>query len=516
MESSNGRRVTIDGLHDEILLMIFMAAIELVDDVRRLCWEAPSLLSHVCRRWRETAIAYPLLWTTLDWTPRQSLHLANTVLQRSRLLPISVKLRMTTDDRPLSTQVVADAHMLVGTVLRDHVYRLTRLAIWVDEPFYDANVFAPLCGQDALHMPLLREFWFRVQGDQFAASDLYISAHNLGFLAVDNFPARSYERLIGVSTTNIHLGGFTLKLSELVRLLQSAPNVVDLTLGSAFATTAIEDDLGLDALHTAGEASTTVGRRIETLTIELLIPSSIGLVNQVLSRDHIANIVILFQQHEFMLHEWMECMSISSLQNVTYLEITGNNSRITLGDAETDKIRSCYFLDMGADDCVPVLLAAHPAILDTIQSLSMDLLDWDVLVEWLWQRGNGVLPVLQKLFITINQDEVHDGIRTLWEVDGSILDFPALELLQIVDRGRAAPTLDLMKYLLHAISPFVHTLNPGGDIVYQVTTGSESLRFYTLPLRCQELEDDDLVEEDIRRVARIVRGLSMSYADMVE
>ncbi|KZV89922.1 hypothetical protein EXIGLDRAFT_131607 [Exidia glandulosa HHB12029] len=520
MESSTARVVTIDGLHDEILLMIFMAAMKLVDDVRHVGWETPSRLSHVCRRWRQNALAYPLLWTTLNWTPEQSLHIAHTVLQRSARALISVDLQMTVLETHSHggsppAEAVANMQTLVRTILRDHVGRLARLDIFIDNTFYDPDAFSPLCGDTTLSIPSLRAFSFRFGDDAIAAPDLYIAAGDLTYLFIDNFSIRSWGRLVGPRTTEILIGGFSIKLSEIVQLLQSAPNIKDLSLGSGYAFTSIEDDLSPDALDNAREASTTVGRHLESLTICDLTPFSLGLVNKVLSRDHISRISLTYGHEGGMFDQWLECLSITSLKNVTSLAITGSYPIINLSDSKANKARSCFLDTIAADDAIPAVVAVHPSMLDTLQSLSIELLNWGVFVDSLWQRGSGLMPALRTLSITISQDDVNRGDRILREVDGSILIFPSLELLTIIDRGyNTPPTLELVKHLLQTISPLVDTLEPDGNLVYRVN--HDSLPAFTLPLRCQELENDDLVDDDIRRVARFVRDICISDADLRE
>ncbi|KAJ7462113.1 hypothetical protein FB451DRAFT_1562674 [Mycena latifolia] len=61
--------------------------------------EAPMLLSHVCRTWREIAIGTPALWTTMDLEIRdiESADIFKMWLSRTGALPLSVKLEISGD-----------------------------------------------------------------------------------------------------------------------------------------------------------------------------------------------------------------------------------------------------------------------------------------------------------------------------------------------------------------------------------------------------------------------------------
>ncbi|KAJ7467541.1 hypothetical protein FB451DRAFT_394297 [Mycena latifolia] len=54
--------------------------------------ESPTLLTHICRRWREIALATPALWRAISLTGDQDLHILESWLNRSRSLPLSLEM----------------------------------------------------------------------------------------------------------------------------------------------------------------------------------------------------------------------------------------------------------------------------------------------------------------------------------------------------------------------------------------------------------------------------------------
>ncbi|KAJ7467544.1 hypothetical protein FB451DRAFT_394344 [Mycena latifolia] len=54
--------------------------------------ESPTLLTHICRGWREIALATPALWRAISLTDDQDLHILESWLNRSRSLPLSLKM----------------------------------------------------------------------------------------------------------------------------------------------------------------------------------------------------------------------------------------------------------------------------------------------------------------------------------------------------------------------------------------------------------------------------------------
>ncbi|KAJ7467534.1 hypothetical protein FB451DRAFT_1258795 [Mycena latifolia] len=52
--------------------------------------ESPTLLPHICRRWREIALATPALWRAISLTGYRDFHIVGSWLIRSRSLPLSL------------------------------------------------------------------------------------------------------------------------------------------------------------------------------------------------------------------------------------------------------------------------------------------------------------------------------------------------------------------------------------------------------------------------------------------
>ncbi|EGN99389.1 hypothetical protein SERLA73DRAFT_182349 [Serpula lacrymans var. lacrymans S7.3] len=74
----------VDELPNELLAQIFEESKEAyVDDLEQGRSCCSLVISHVCRRWRFVAVNTPRLWTTVHITPRRSLLLSQTYIERS-------------------------------------------------------------------------------------------------------------------------------------------------------------------------------------------------------------------------------------------------------------------------------------------------------------------------------------------------------------------------------------------------------------------------------------------------
>ncbi|KAI0051988.1 hypothetical protein FA95DRAFT_1451575, partial [Auriscalpium vulgare] len=92
--------LTIVRLPPEILTIIFMhvSPPEVRCDWADRVWVDESLadigwiaITHVCRRWRQVAIGYPLLWTNIDFSYGRAW--TQAFLSRARSAPLSITSR---------------------------------------------------------------------------------------------------------------------------------------------------------------------------------------------------------------------------------------------------------------------------------------------------------------------------------------------------------------------------------------------------------------------------------------
>ncbi|KAJ7113006.1 hypothetical protein C8R44DRAFT_984853 [Mycena epipterygia] len=118
---------------------------------------SPTMLGHICRKWRNIAFSTPALWRALSVTMDQpslskQLHLLETWLKRSGSCPLSISLADDTDDGEVG---LMDINKFLQTIFV-HRARLEYLELFV--PLGDSNIH--LIQQQ---LPLLRSLGISLQ-----------------------------------------------------------------------------------------------------------------------------------------------------------------------------------------------------------------------------------------------------------------------------------------------------------------------------------------------------------------
>ncbi|KAF8638723.1 hypothetical protein AX16_010446 [Volvariella volvacea WC 439] len=122
-------------------------------------------VSRVCRQWREVALGYPALWTTIV-APPTSMEWIETVRNRSRSLPLSlvdisthVPIKGTLRDKP---RLVESETVGMSSLLQREMHRVQELHLAVDD--HNGKIFWERLTTPA---PLLEQLWLIGRGKEF-------------------------------------------------------------------------------------------------------------------------------------------------------------------------------------------------------------------------------------------------------------------------------------------------------------------------------------------------------------
>ncbi|KAJ7221857.1 hypothetical protein B0H12DRAFT_1329065 [Mycena haematopus] len=179
---------------------------------------SPTILTHICRKWREIALATPALWRaislpysedkdSLHWKHKDSLHcLLKSWLSRSGCLPLSLEVEdiwATLDDKDVEALVLHCAR-----------WEYVRLAV-------DGDVAHTIQGP----MPLLRQVEIRVDscGDE-AIPMRFREAPRLRSLTFPEYYKLSDETFPWAQLTSLTLVGYS--LHDCAAALQHTPNLI--------------------------------------------------------------------------------------------------------------------------------------------------------------------------------------------------------------------------------------------------------------------------------------------------
>ncbi|KZV89913.1 hypothetical protein EXIGLDRAFT_838164 [Exidia glandulosa HHB12029] len=488
----------IDRLNDDILCLIFLALQELATSKHRP-WAPSVTISHVCRRWRQQALGCAALWTTISWSPGQPLAAALAALERSRMAEVHIILHMSRiQDWLQNARDTVDAHTLSRVIVRSHLHRVSTLDIVFSTALWNVDVFALLCADAPAEMPALRVLRLDSINRFTPPSEVHIAARNLERLEIPSFSIRAWNTLLGPSTVLVKLGGFEIKLSDLVQLLRIAPNLASLAIGFN-SPTLINNDLPNGTSFSCDHTG------VRDLRVEDVPTSGIELLCRLLPCAQIPNIHLSHCWDDHPPDIWADFLAIRALGDIEELTLLGSlDSEYTLEliAAQTTKKRSVLCPQLLPHDILERVFDAQPCIFGTLHKLSLDLQQWGALVQLLHERNAWRLSSLRTLTISIVQDMLEGDEGDIQYVDSSALDLPILEALHLAAEGSEPPTVDLVRHLLLAIAPMFRYLLLGARLLYEGVGFKDELLH-----RCDELFADADEDQLVRDVAAAVEKL---------
>ncbi|KZV82702.1 hypothetical protein EXIGLDRAFT_754792 [Exidia glandulosa HHB12029] len=491
----------VDKLNDDLLSIIFLETCTLSDDQLQV----RTVLSHVCHRWRNYALACASLWTNIDWRTGMSVERALVYLDRSAAAHIAVSIRMIHPPRrALSAADISDCRSVLHNVVEAYG-RISNLQVTVE--YWDEGVFAPLLRRDEpLSMPHLQSLavsnWDATA--QTTSRPIRIGASNLREITIDSCRVRAWPTLAGQNTTRVHIGGFTLMLSDLVLLLLSAPNLSHLSIGAVCHETFLANDLpdptsdtSLNSARSQLSAAQAC-RRLQHLDGQHAV--NLGLLCAVLPTTVEIPYIGLIQSGRFN-DDWMTFLSIESMAgHVSEIIIAPHAHLVLIYSGDQSVRRLSYSGSWGAYVVHSLFSVPRATLCMTVRRLSIGFAQWPVLLD----SDVRELPDLRSLNIRIDVDKL-DSRPAEHRVR-----FPALKELDLdIDRGYYSyamfSTRLVRSVILLAIIPIVRYLeqpgNADADFRYRAWTmgGVAETAFRE---SCEELAGDDSEDETVRTVAR--------------
>lgn len=462
--------------------MVFLET-RLLDDWQTRWWHSNLTISHVCRRWRQQALALALLWDELRWAHGKRVDAALTVLQRSRRAPILVQLDMIITAEVASDIEVAAARTIARAVFQD-LDRICDLDVTLTGHFVDADVLSPICALDPVAMPRLRSL--SVDYLTLTPEDLRlnITARDLSMLRIQGCFITAGAQLVGPSTTVIHIGGFEMHLSQLVQLLNAAPNLASLSIGAHRRPTTIVDDMTPEDVDLAVTALIGAMKHVTMVDVRETDAHSLLLLGILLPLDTVPHISLLQGQADVLEEEWIRFLRVPALGDVEELSISGNGQILNFSAADGAKARGLYCERALPFYLLPLFFIQHP-ILVSLQVLSLELLQWKKVMEIVEMRG-AHMPSLWAVYLGVDPSIVAASEPSLGDYTGLLIHMPALELLRI-RLWRGTPlSLAAARHLLVAVHPLIALLQHGSIEL----RGDRETRDAFLS-RCVELFRDD-------------------------
>ncbi|KAK6977961.1 F-box domain-containing protein [Favolaschia claudopus] len=207
----DGYKYPVLTLPNEIISEIFIWFIPpYPDELPPIGSSSPTSLTHICRKWREIALATPQLWRTividdgLHWSWEVQAEIAETWMSRSKSLPLSVHVTNFGDSSPTLCSLISQ------TARWEHI---TLMLQDVDSQML-SNA-----------MPLLRQLYLHADGaiNIVVCGDMpLLRTVHLGLFAIGNV-ALPWAQLTSLSLEYAYM-------DELGPILPQTPNLVYLSL----------------------------------------------------------------------------------------------------------------------------------------------------------------------------------------------------------------------------------------------------------------------------------------------
>ncbi|KZV85570.1 hypothetical protein EXIGLDRAFT_725973 [Exidia glandulosa HHB12029] len=355
-----------------------------------------------------------MLWRTLRWEPGMHVEHALAILERSARAKISINIRFADlPSRPLSATEISDGHTVFRAATQQtHLGRTTEFTLDVTPDAWDEHIFEPLvCTETPLSMPALESLCISLWDDALASiRPIRIRAFDLRYITLEACEVVSWGMLAGTSTTRVSVGGFTLKLSDIATLLEFAPNLDDLCIGSTICPTSIHNDLGpeeLARIRARLSVPPHAGHRLTNLDAQSVVAPGLALLCQVLPAQlRVPNIALMQNTSMHGDDGWSEFLAISRMGTVSEIDIRACAKLVTLYSAEAKTTRILHSSRLRPATVIRGLVNAHLPIWDTVVVLSIDVLEWCVLVNPLCEAGIGLLRTLRDLTLNVDQSEL--------------------------------------------------------------------------------------------------------------
>ncbi|KZV82689.1 hypothetical protein EXIGLDRAFT_729351 [Exidia glandulosa HHB12029] len=146
---------------------------------------------------------------------------------------------------------------------------------------------------------------------------------------------------------------------------------------------------------------------------------------------------------------------------------------------------------------------------DTVQTLTIGILQWSALFDPLREAGITQMGALQSLTINVDQRETEGYMQEIDEDDSAWLKLPVVEKVHIVLWGSsstAEPTFELVLMLIRALIPIGATRMLGGVFDLRAAPGPKT----AFRERCKEIaEDQEEAEDGPTAVFLVARHLSL-------
>lgn len=203
----------------------------------------PLVVTHVSRRWRDTVLSLPTLWTCLH--VEQSFELLNLWIQRSRNLPLRIV--------ELETRTTGVHRPEQIALLVDHALRWKSVYTQRTGGIASARLLQDLQDSERIELPLLELVYISQHISNFGANSFRVaSVPKLKILSLiffeASFAGSNLSNLRHLTLKSMHITGRYLR-----ELSIAAPQLIELTLSFAMTISVDEDHaptfLALKALH---------------------------------------------------------------------------------------------------------------------------------------------------------------------------------------------------------------------------------------------------------------------------
>ncbi|KZV82680.1 hypothetical protein EXIGLDRAFT_335961 [Exidia glandulosa HHB12029] len=231
---------------------------------------------------------------------------ALAILERSAAADITVSICFSAHHsrtfRQLSAVDITNGHAVVRAIAqKTHLERITQLSLQLTAVAWDEDVFAPFLHQgEPLPMPSLRSLSIYTWDSEELASarPIRIRAFNLEQITIESCNVWAWSVFAGARTTHVSIGGFTLKMSDLASLLELAPNLDRLNIGSLYRPTHIHNDISPEAIirvRRSLSAHPRAGSRLTHFDAVSVVAPGLALLCQILPTQLCVPNMVLIQ-----------------------------------------------------------------------------------------------------------------------------------------------------------------------------------------------------------------------------